>query len=299
MASSSCHNDLAGTRVSVVARPFWGSGASRAFIKRLSSDSNDNARQTVAMMVHTVQTELEMESGASYFDCFRGTDLRRTEIACTTFAAQCLCEQLGGNPTYFFEQAGVATSQSFKMTVGSLGLACVGVFVSLWLIGFVGRRMLYVAGLGALSVLQIIVGIVSACSSSIASNFAQAGLIMFWLFVFYITLGPICFPIISEISSTRLRAKTVCLARNSYYIASNVAGIITPYMLNPTSGDLKGKTAVFWGGSAALYFLWAYFRLPETKDRTYEELDLLFSWKVPARKFAGHDVDAYDCTRES
>lgn len=47
-------------------------------------------------------------------------------------------------------------------------------------------------------------------------------------------------------------------------------------------------------GSCALCCLWAYFRLPETKDRTYEELDLLFAAKVPARKFATHKVDAYE-----
>jgi hypothetical protein len=40
--------------------------------------------------------------------------------------------------------------------------------------------------------------------------------------------------------------------------------------------------------------IWAYFRLPETKNRTYEELDILFSKKVPARKFATTDVSTYD-----
>jgi hypothetical protein len=31
-------------------------------------------------------------------------------------------------------------------------------------------------------------------------------------------------------------------------------------------------------------FAWSFFRLPEAKGRTYEELDLLFQKKVPARK---------------
>jgi SP family general alpha glucoside:H+ symporter-like MFS transporter len=39
--------------------------------------------------------------------------------------------------------------------------------------------------------------------------------------------------------------------------------------------------------------VWAYFRLPEIKDRTYEELDILFSNKVSARKFSKTKVDAY------
>ena len=39
---------------------------------------------------------------------------------------------------------------------------------------------------------------------------------------------------------------------------------------------------------------WAYFRLPETKDRSPAELDKLFIEKVPARKFKTTVVDVFD-----
>jgi MFS transporter, SP family, general alpha glucoside:H+ symporter len=58
-----------------------------------------------------------------------------------------------------------------------------------------------------------------------------------------------------------------------------------------------GKTGFFWAGSAALIATWAYFRLPEAKGRTYEELDIMFANKVPARKFAKYHVDAYENVR--
>lgn len=41
-------------------------------------------------------------------------------------------------------------------------------------------------------------------------------------------------------------------------------------------------------------FVWSYFRLPETWNRTYHELDILFAKKVPARKFATTIVDSFD-----
>ena len=31
--------------------------------------------------------------------------------------------------------------------------------------------------------------------------------------------------------------------------------------------------------------VWAYFRLPEFKDRSFRELDILFARKTPASKF--------------
>lgn len=64
-------------------------------------------------------------------------------------------------------------------------------------------------------------------------------------------------------------------------------------MVNPTAWDWKGKTGFFWSGTAALVFVWAFFRLPEIKGRTYEELDILFEERVSARKFASAHVDPY------
>lgn len=49
----------------------------------------------------------------------------------------------------------------------------------------------------------------------------------------------------------------------------------------------------FWAGTSAVVAVWAYFRLPEPKGRTYEELDILFAKGVSARKFAKAEVDAY------
>lgn len=45
--------------------------------------------------------------------------------------------------------------------------------------------------------------------------------------------------------------------------------------------------------------IWAYFRLPEPKDRTYEEMDILFANGVSARKFSKTNVDAYAHAPES
>jgi SP family general alpha glucoside:H+ symporter-like MFS transporter len=47
-------------------------------------------------------------------------------------------------------------------------------------------------------------------------------------------------------------------------------------------------------GFALLCLLWGYFRLPESKDRTYEELDLLFSQNLKAREFKDASVDSMD-----
>ncbi|SMR45196.1 unnamed protein product [Zymoseptoria tritici ST99CH_1A5] len=267
----------------------------RHSLKRLSSTkAADKTDDTIALIKHTMQIEAEFEGGSSYMDCFKGVDLRRTEIACMVFAAQVWCgSPLGGTPAYFFVQAGLSPNYSFKFSVGGLGLASIGTIVSWFLISRFGRRTLYVVGLGSLLGLLLLTGILASVSDSSGSSYGQAGLVVGWLLIYYLTVGPVCYAIISETSAMRLRNKSVCLSRIAYYISQVIGNVIEPYMINPTEAAWHGKTAYFWAGTCLVFFVWAYLRLPETRDRSYEELDILFESKIKATKFVSTHVDPY------
>ena len=62
-------------------------------LRRLASKSSTTPPEdTIALIKHTNQLEDEVQSGTSYWSCFKGVDLRRTEIVCMAFAAQIWCE---------------------------------------------------------------------------------------------------------------------------------------------------------------------------------------------------------------
>lgn len=264
-------------------------------IRRLTSNSSTvSATDNIALIQHTNKIEDEEQSGTSYLSCLQGTDLRRTEIVCMVFAAQIWCgSPLGGTPAYFFVQAGLSASNAFKFSVGGLGLASIGTIISWALINRFGRRTLYVWGLGLLAVLLLVTGIVAAAYDGSTSSYIQAGFIVAWLLVYYLTVGPVCYAIISETSAVRLRNKSVCLSRIAYYISQVIGNTIEPYMVNPGNANWKGKAAFFWAGTCFVFFIWTFFRLPETKDRSYEELNVMFTAKLPARKFNKVKIDAY------
>lgn len=67
-----------------------------------------------------------------------------------------------------------------------------------------------------------------------------------------------------------------------------------PRFLGPNDWNWGAKTGFFWAGACFLLFVWTYFRLPEPKDRTYGELDVLFEHKVSARKFKGTQVAQFE-----
>ncbi|KAK9465520.1 general substrate transporter [Lipomyces arxii] len=266
-----------------------------ASVKRLSAkDKQDDAWQTVAMMIHTNKTEKAQTESTSYIECFKGSDRRRTFIVMFVYAAQTLCGlAIGGNPTYFLLQAGLDPTDGYKAGVGGFACSCVGTITAWFVMNRFGRRPILVFGLFALSAILLIIGIVSASAHSVGASWAQGGLTFLWMYTFATTVASITYAIIAELSAVRLRSKSVCLARIGYYVASIIIGVIMPYMINPTEGNWKGKVGFFWGGVALVLAVISFFYVPEGKGRTYEELDVMFKNKVPARKFSEYQVDVY------
>jgi SP family general alpha glucoside:H+ symporter-like MFS transporter len=64
-------------------------------------------------------------------------------------------------------------------------------------------------------------------------------------------------------------------------------------MLNPGAWNWGAKSGLFYAGTCFCCFIWAFFRLPEPKGRTYGELDILFEKRIPARKFKSTIVDSF------
>ncbi|KAK3626831.1 hypothetical protein LTR56_019559 [Elasticomyces elasticus] len=61
----------------------------RKSLRRLNSTGTDaSLDDTISMMRHTNEVEKELDHGSSYIDCFRGVNLRRTEITCITWIIQ-------------------------------------------------------------------------------------------------------------------------------------------------------------------------------------------------------------------
>jgi len=94
-------------------------------IRRLVRKSSGiDPRNILAYIVHTNELEVELEAGTSYLDCFKGIELRRTEIACMAFAGQVFAGSLFAyNSTYFFQQIGLGTKATYRMNVGGTGMA--------------------------------------------------------------------------------------------------------------------------------------------------------------------------------
>ena len=234
-----------------------------------------------------------MSEGTSYFDCFRGVDLRRTEIASFAWVTQAFCgAALMGFSVQFYERAGLSTENAFNLNLAQYGLGAIGTLGSWFLMTWIDRRTIYIIGLSGMLILLLVVGGLGTMTGD-AASWGAGSLLLVYTFVYDITVGPVCYSIVAEIPSTRLKIKTVVLARNFYNMGGIVNNILMPRMIGLNSWNWGAKTGFFWAGACFLLLTWTYFRLPEPKGRTYGELDVLFEHKVSARKFASTKVDQF------
>ncbi|KAM0085613.1 hypothetical protein ACKRZS_002119 [Fusarium odoratissimum] len=267
--------------------------AARAALMGLSSPTNrPDIDKALVGIEQTDLLEQEIESSTSWLECFKRANLVRTEISVMVY----LIQVIGGNPligyaTYFFQKAGLDPSDAFNMGVGNTALGFTGTVLSWFLLNWfkLGRRTIYNAGMMVMTTLLFIIGFLSI-SSTTGAIWATATLMDIWTFVYQMTVGPICFVIISEISATRLREKTIAVATAVQAAASVVFTIVMPLMLNTDEANWGSKTAFLFGGISLVCLVWCYFRLPESQGRTFEELDILFQRRVPARQFKKFDL---------
>ncbi|KAI1136761.1 sugar transporter [Hypoxylon sp. FL0543] len=295
-----------------------------ASLKRLARSSGFSQRDAdaaMALMVYTDEMEKQVAEGTTYWDCFKGIDLRRTEIVCFIWLAQTMSgTAIGGLSSYFYQQAGISDEDSFKLGWGQNGLNFLGTVATWFILNKVGRKTLVFWGMIVMFILLLITGFMGIHNPPSTAEAWTAGTMVILLSATAnFSIGPVVYTIVSEVPSTRLRAKSIILARNAYN-AINIAfvNVVSYRQLSPVEWNWGPKAAFFWAGTNIIFTTWIFFRLrqyslrtsppdfsyhprylsianahetAETKGRTYAELDILFENKVPARKFASTKID--------
>lgn len=231
------------------------------------------------------------ESEVKFVDCFKGSNRIRSFISMGVFACQHLVGIIFvlGYSTYFFQLAGLDDSDSFGLGVGVTACGVTGNILSWFVINNVGRRKMFVGGMCALTTMLLLIGIMDVVPTA-GAKWAQAAITVVWAFVYFATIGAMAFAILGETSSTSLRAHTAALATATQAVFGLAMNFAIPYMVNPDEGNLKGKVGFVFGGLGAIATVWAWFFVPELKGRTFDEIDRMFSDRVPARHMGTHTL---------
>lgn len=248
---------------------------------------------TLAYIIYTNEQEQIETEGARLIDCFRGTNLRRTEINCVVWAAQILCgNAILGYSVVFLEAAGFAPVAALNLNIALSACYIVGGIICWFLFPHIGRATIYMSGMTFMFFCLVTIGGLG-CSASKHAELAIGILLIVSTLANMITIGPVCYPIVSETPSGRLRYKTITIGRFVYNLTGIFSNSVTPRMISATAWNWGAKAGFFYAGTNLLCNIWCWFRLPETKDRSFGEIDLLFEHKVSARKFKTTEADQF------
>lgn len=176
--------------------------------------------------------------------------------------------------------------------------------VSFYTIERFGRRTILIYGAAGMCLCQLIVAIVgvtvgfnkttNGTPDNLAAVNAQIAFIAIFIFFFASTWGPGAWVVIGEIFPLPIRSRGVGLSTASNWLWNTIIGVITPYMVGETYGNLKSSVFFVWGALCFFALIYSYFLIPETKGLSLEQVDRMMEETTPrnSSKWVPHETFA-------
>ncbi|KAI9873907.1 MAG: hypothetical protein M1830_010411 [Pleopsidium flavum] len=180
------------------------------------------------------------------------------------------------------KQAGYSAIKQNGLAGGLNTIGIVGTIISAQIVDRLGRRICLMGGAAGLFAVNLVAASLYESTlhdPSKASSVAPAAVTMLFLFnlIYAATWGTVAFLIPTEIFPSEMRAQG-----NGFGITGWAIGVGWTVLVNPIMfGSIKSRTYFLF---AALNLLWipiVYLFYPETKDRSLESIEALFSSRSP------------------
>ncbi|KAK4955105.1 hypothetical protein LTR10_007299 [Elasticomyces elasticus] len=261
-----------------------------ASLRQLRGSRIDEAQLQAEFNAIRVSTreQLEQNKKALFLAMWKGTNLRRTllSIAAVCFHAANGSSWVNIYTTYYLQIAGVTNPFGFSIMVTCMGL--LGVLSSLWFVRIFDRRTIMLVGVSAVGLAQLCPAIAwSIDPGSETTGKVVVAFIALFVF-FYTAYAPSAWLLGGEYPNNQMRAYSFGIATALNFLGNWAGTFSAPYFINPAALGWGPRYGYIWFGSNVIVLVFIYFFLPETKDRTLEEIHEMFEAKVPARKFKGY-----------
>ncbi|KAH7007308.1 maltose permease Mal61 [Ilyonectria destructans] len=264
-----------------------------------SSDSIDPVLQAIKSIT---DHESYIKENASFRECFRGINWRRTRIV---LYANGLSQMLGAtfmsNAPYFMIVAGMSATSGAMLVELGIGLAIISSAFSFWAMTVFGRRTMILSGTAFAGALFLIMGIASSIPNQSTASLWCVGIS---LQLVWLSIGPAIGPAMAlagELSAVKLRAQTLAIGFLFNYTFSTIFNVVVPYMFNTDAGNLGGKMGWIFFGTSVIAVAIVWFEFPETKGLSFAQIEDRFEMRVEARQFTKYhsEVDTTDVIKAS
>ncbi|XP_013781246.1 glucose transporter type 1-like [Limulus polyphemus] len=175
--------------------------------------------------------------------------------------------------TNLFTEAGLSETTSKFVTIGVGVVMVIMTLVSIPLMDRAGRRTLHLYGLGGMFIFSIFITI-SLLVRFLYEWVTYVSVVSTLSFVVFFAIGPGSIPwmITAELFSQAPRPAAISLAVLVNWFANFVVGLVFPMMLR----GFENYTFLPFTALLAIFWTFTYKKVPETKNKTFEEIASLF-----------------------
>ena len=144
-------------------------------------------------------------------------------------------------------------------------------FLAVWLIDRLGRRTFYIIGSSGMA--STLLMLAAAFHFELNPIFTTICIMLFIAF-FASCIGPAFWTLVAEMFPNRIRGQAVALASFTQWVFNFLVVLFFPYVLDAFGGSL---TFLFLACMALIQLMIAWFLIKETKGKTLEEIEGLWS----------------------
>ena len=144
-------------------------------------------------------------------------------------------------------------------------------FFAVWLIDRLGRRTFYIIGSSGMAVTLLMLA--GAFHFELSPIFTTICIMLFIAF-FASCIGPAFWTLIAEMFPNRIRGQAVALASFTQWVFNFLVVLLFPYVLDALGGSV---TFLFLAAMAFIQLLIAWFFIKETKGKSLEEIESLWT----------------------
>lgn len=256
----------------------------------INKKEEDNARKTLQHLWGTQDVtediqemkdesaRMAQEKQATVLELFRSRSYQQPIMISIMLQ---LSQQLSGINAVFYYSTGIFQDAGVKEpiypTIGAGVVNTIFTVVSLFLVERAGRRTLHMIGLGGMACCSILMTISLLLKDEYSwMTYVCIGAIMVFVAFFEIGPGPIPWFIVAELFSQGPRPAAMAVAGCSNWTSNFLVGLLFP----SAAFYLGAYVFIVFTGFLVIFLVFTFFKVPETRGRTFEDITRAFEGKA-------------------
>lgn len=240
-------------------------------------------REHAATELAAIREVMSQEKGR-FAELFQGVFRKPLVLAVVLMACSQFCgiNAIMYYSTKIFESAGGGRNAAFTSSVWVGLINVIFTFVAIAFVDRAGRRPLLLIGT---AVQAVALGLVGWMFHTQQNGIALLLCVIGFIAAFSLAMGPIGWLFCSEIFPNKVRGRAMSVAAFTVWVSCYIVAQTFP-MLNDSPAIGPAKTFWIYAGVSLLSFLFVLAWIPETKGRTLEEIERMWTGSTPSHRSA-------------